>query len=132
MKKDTLTLGRAIACLKFEEQIDHHNFNQSFQDDDFLNSLRLRAASLENDKFKSANVDGIPENGCYLDQLYLDNNPDFFLNLFLNGPQNGVCVKLTQHLNNCFGCFQVFTEVIRDYYQQSHSIKAESQGAHHG
>lgn len=60
----------------------------------------------------------IPENTCSLDAPFLEKNIDLFLHLYMGKAQPEICEQLTRHLNNCFHCFEIFTQVLTDYYRE--------------
>ena len=64
----------------------------------------------------------IPHCSCPSDKPFLTENMDFFISFLLIGIDEAdekSHAKLTKHLNDCFWCFELFTDVVRDYFHAS-------------
>ena len=64
-------------------------------------------------------LDAFPEASCHEETCKLADNYDFFMAYFLGGLLNNMrentCHRLFIHLNDCYRCFGVFSDVMRDY-----------------
>lgn len=122
------SVGALIAILQ--------KYNLALQDSDNLDTLSpknrfrvliglvTRAQELEtNSRLKNDIISGIPERTCNSADFFLANNPDFFL-IYLDATKEDyfdgmLCKRLMKHLNDCFGCMEQLSNVIRDYHRQS-------------
>ena len=55
---------------------------------------------------------------CSINQPFLENNEDFFIALFSDTKHDDACIRLYKHMNDCYPCFEIFSQVLRDYYRQ--------------
>jgi len=63
-------------------------------------------------------LNGVPDSRCNPESR-LVGNKEFFTAYLLeyrsNDEHQQHCKKLSRHLNDCFQCFEVFSDVVRDY-----------------
>ena len=113
-----MTLGSAIAFLSLEGLSDDSVLTQS--EKDYLKALKERYAQLDDGRGIEKIYQNIPRHSCISTECFLDDNTDFFISyVLLSEKQNNNDRKLSslfKHLNDCFGCFEVYTEVMRNYY----------------
>lgn len=96
-----------------------------------LESLQNRLKEIKSDDDVANFFADIPEFECQAEKSYLMNNKDFFLALFLIGPQDNDfgkdCMRLSKHLNDCYKCFEIFCHVTRDFYHKFQELSKHSQ-----
>jgi len=68
----------------------------------------------------------IPKGSCLLDQPFLEDNIDFFILYLKIGRTNGIkgfdCVKLIQHLNDCYRCFDIYSNTLQEYFIEKEQL----------
>lgn len=109
----SISLGNALALLR-----QHNDINAlaevrqvAHNELKFVRDLHTRL----NSAHVSANGFLIPTQPCLLENPFLADNHDFFLNLFIVNPPDFPCQQLMRHLNDCYSCFEFFTQVMRDF-----------------
>ena len=119
-----MRLGFALAHLAVEittervsnwPELNEHQKNS-------LQTLRDRRQEI----LSNASVDrifkAIPAYACQTEKTYLLNNEEFFIAHFLitteDGKADKYCERLSRHLNDCYTCFELFCDVMRDYYSK--------------
>ena len=117
MITDNSTLGKSLAVLKFppsgSAQIQN-NFPE-FKDEKALHQLQKRFKELSKNGHSHVSI---PNQPCLTEAPYLAGNTDFFLTFYLDAPKDGHCAAIISHLNQCYHCFTIFTDVARAYYRQ--------------
>ena len=66
-----------------------------------------------------------PSTSCSTKESMLLNNDRFFISHTLIEPsqKNVKHDRLVKHLNNCFSCFQVYSQFYKDYFQAHQEIR---------
>ena len=121
MNTNNSVLGKSLAVLKFPPN-NSKNIKKSeplFTESKTLNQLQERFKELLKNGSPSITI---PSQPCLTEAPYLAGNIDFFLTFYLTAPKNGHCAKIIGHLNNCYLCFNIFTDVARAYYRQYSEI----------
>ncbi|MFQ5708741.1 MAG: hypothetical protein ACE5HO_14895 [bacterium] len=124
MNKQKLTLGRALAILKNNGSPEAVQSTISSQEAKLFQSLRDRRESLLAAPEEVERVlQSIPPHCCREEQPRLHENTDFFVAYVLIEPRNGRndnhYLRLMKHLNDCYRCFEEYSAILRDYYNQS-------------
>jgi hypothetical protein len=114
MKSNEPTLGWALAHLQAEQTIEHPPMSAT--DKNYLEPMIRRFEFLKADGRLSSVLKTVPAQSCLYNHPFLENNEDFYIALFSNTKQEETCIKLYQHLNDCYHCFEIFSQVLRDYY----------------
>jgi hypothetical protein len=115
MTEVKLPLGWALAHLQTAQNEKNAQFapNQRSYLEHVVNRLKI----LNSDGQPAAILNSLPERGCTSSAPYLENNDDYFIALFSNSKYDEACINLYNHLNNCYHCFEIFSQVLRDYYR---------------
>ena len=115
--KTSMPLGWYLANLEREK------FSQpdQFDEDEYskLEHIRKRVEELKNLNTTIEILNRIPENPCLLGRPFLKDNLDYFISLFLISTTENDCLRLAKHINSCLGCFEIFSQTIRDYHQNT-------------
>ncbi len=117
---EEVSLGKALAILRVYP--DCNPLPPAYEPwREVLLSLRERREQLQADAdIISKTFTAIPAQGCEMEQGLLAGNSDFFLVYLLIAPFAATgpseCLRLFQHLNGCYMCFEEYTPVFRDYY----------------
>lgn len=119
-----MRLGFALAHLAVEIKTNKVPDRPELNEDqkNSLQTLRDRWQEI----LSNASVDrifkAIPAYACQTEKTYLLNNEEFFIAHFLitteDGKADKYCERLFRHLNDCYTCFELFCEVMRDYYNK--------------
>jgi hypothetical protein len=108
------TLGWALAHL---QATNNEIFTQFAQDQrSYLEQIVNRLKILNSDGQMATILTSLPDGGCTSSTPFLENNDDYFIVLFSNTKNDQACINLYNHLNNCYHCFEIFSQVLRDYY----------------
>jgi hypothetical protein len=83
----------------------------------YLEQVTNRLKVLNSDGKLIEILESLPDKGCTVDNPFLENNEDYFIALFSNTKYDKACIRLYNHLNNCYHCFEIFSQVLRDYYR---------------
>jgi hypothetical protein len=129
-----LTLGEALAILAVESRVADGNHGQTFAGpaESYLQRLRERAQTLRSPENLAAIFNAVPAQRCEIEKTFLAENEDFFLAYFLasassaNGGSS--CWNLFKHLNDCFECFEEFSNVMQNYYHKFQELSNRSAG----
>lgn len=121
----TLDLGQALAYVRTVLDINSEETEGLTQQQKsyitFVNDRYIELSSKPQDNIFAT----IPRCACNSDRPFLSENMDFFISFLLIGideaDEKGRS-KLTKHLNDCFWCFELFTDVLRDYFFESEKI----------
>ena len=70
----------------------------------------------------------IPDQTCSMHNSFLINNYDFFYKYIYDESTDNTCSKLYIHLNNCYSCFCVFSQTMRDYFHKKNEITISANG----
>ena len=114
MKSNEPTLGWALAHLQAEKTIEHPPLSEA--DKSYLDHMIRRIDFLKADGRLLSVLETVPAQSCLYNHPFLESNQDFFIALFSNAKQEETCIKLYHHLNDCYHCFEIFSQVLRDYY----------------
>ena len=114
MKSNAPTLGWAIAHLQTEQISQDQPLSDPAKT--YLDHMIRRFDFLKTDGRLSSILETVPVKACIFNHPFLENNEDFFIALFSDTKQEETCIKLYQHLNDCYHCFEIFSQVLRDYY----------------
>jgi len=116
------TFGQALAYLEFEEKNGEPYSGSLLAEHelDCLTELKKRMQQLRQHKNNNEILGEIPDKMCQSEQTFLQDNIDFFLVLLFFQAQtknrNDKCLKISTHLNTCYRCFEIFSQVMRNYY----------------
>ena len=129
MNESTLSFGQALAYLKAidsdQEQTSIKSLPESARN--YIHELTGCKSKLNNEGIIKKLLTAIPEYTCQSTDPYLQNNREFFIALLVMKSGHFCCDQLTRHLNNCFNCFDVFCQVLRDYFHTSNNIIMKTQ-----
>jgi hypothetical protein len=125
-----MTFGSALAFVSCEGMSDDSVLTQS--EKDYLKTLRERYIQLDDRKRIEKIYKNIPRNRCVSQKCFLDDNIDFFISYVLLSEKHYSSDRkfssLFKHLNDCYGCFEVYTEVIRNYYYTLNDLLEKGKG----
>ncbi len=117
----TLGKGVALASLVFEMEFDISKLS-SKTDLDMYHYVK----EIYDDLRENGGTDllAIPSTSCS-NIAILHDNDRFFIGHTLIKPSrhNAEHDRLVKHLNNCFSCFQVYSQFYKDYYQAQKEIR---------
>jgi hypothetical protein len=124
LNKSEISLGQALAYVKAmgAEVTPKGKKLLSDSAQNYINSLCHFRNDLNNDQSLQRIFAGIPEYTCQSSKSFLTNNFKFFIALLLLHSENYSCEKLIKHLNSCYSCFDVFCQVLRDYFHTTNDI----------
>jgi len=109
-----LTLGRALAHLKSQNQSGKNNYGSlPEQDINYINNLHKRAQEL-----KTLKTDEI-----FQDTFGIKDQTDFFLHLFLCEDGEIDCSKMLSTLNNNSGLLDELSVILSDFIEQKNNLK---------
>ena len=113
-------MGQALGFLKTEQNRESPVNEPDIPEPEkkYLELLRNRLKLIDSNGRSTSILAQIPNQRCSLRKPYLMDNEDFFLVFFLSDPEKHCCVQLSRHLNKCLGCFEIFSQVMRDYYHK--------------
>lgn len=117
-----ITLGQALAYLKYKKFIGNNLFHDNKEIVTYLNSLDERAKDLSIRYHKSNNNSTF--NIIIKEKL---NFEDFFLHMFLNEKSDEDCRELLKFFNNNSDYFEAYSKVLSDYIQKSEELKLSIQ-----
>jgi hypothetical protein len=134
LNKSGLTLGQLLAFLVADNKGKNSIAWQqlSVTEKELLNSIFQRIEQIKSNN-KVADIFGnLPLHQCKTKTAYLHDNEDFFLALFsFDSSDNNKyiskhCFRLSKHLNDCYRCFEIFSNVMRDYYFKFQDLSQNS------
>jgi hypothetical protein len=129
MNNTELSFGQALAYLKVidcnEELTSEGLLPESARD--YIKELCRCKNELNDDGLIKKLFTKIPECTCQSEHPYLHDNKEFFIALLIIKSGHYCCEQLTRHLNNCFNCFDVFCQVLRDYFHTSNDLIMKTQ-----
>jgi hypothetical protein len=125
-----MMLGSALAFLSLEGRADESVLTQAQKD--YLQTLSERFAQLDDGKKIEKIYLNIPRNRCVSQKCFLEDNIDFFISYVLSSEKHNSSDKklsrLFRHLNDCYGCFEVYIEVMRSYYHTLSDLQENRKG----
>ena len=108
--------GQLLALLK--TQLEGRELSDPLPVDDqdkiTLERLRKHLQELESMQNSGEILSAIPPHVC-LSEPFLKNNEIFLLALFLKHSSLNHCTTLYEHLNSCFACTEVFSDVVTGF-----------------
>jgi hypothetical protein len=120
MNNSDLKLGWILALLEIGDDNDYPSLSES--ESSQVELMRKRITNISSEDEAKYISDNIPNTTCPMENPFFSGNEDLFLDLFLNHHRDPVCHRLTSHLNSCFACFEIFTQVLRDYYHKMEEL----------
>ncbi|MBN1406316.1 MAG: hypothetical protein JW956_00925 [Calditrichaceae bacterium] len=119
MEHQNMKLGKVLAHLRLVDEFpDDINFIQKFDDQDELVSFKNRLKHLTASQDRNVLIEKLDHNECCFESPFLKGNSDIFLLLLFQKEIPELCSSLGKHLNDCYHCFQIFSQVMQDYYQE--------------
>jgi hypothetical protein len=111
-------LGQLLAHISVETEDD---MKRNSARSEALSDLKQRIDSILETNFNSNRDWGLPKGSCAGEHPFLLDNRDFFI-AYLMADTNGTpplidCAGLIHHLNDCYRCFEVFSQTLQAYYQ---------------
>jgi hypothetical protein len=124
LNESEISLGQALAYVKVMggEEIPMGGGLLSDSAQNYIKSLCRFRNDLNNDQSIQGIFAAIPEYTCQSSKSFLTNNFKFFITLLILRSENYSCEKLIKHLNSCYNCFDVFCQVLRDYFHTTNDI----------
>ncbi len=123
-------LGWALAHLQAERTTTSSQLTPSEQD--YLEHMKDRFKLLNGNGKMVSLLENLPDRTCLINQPFLADNEDFFIALFSDTKHDEACIRLYKHMNDCYPCFEIFSQVLRDYYRQGEVLKESFQEKNHG
>ena len=125
-----ISFGQALAILEFEQTNSQSaQINLSAVSAEKLQNLREHVKIFQGRKLDVV-LQKYPRGLCQTERPFLHDNEDFFIALLMfkiRDEQNGKhCNPLLEHLNDCFLCFEEYSEVMRDYYSKSQDLQNDN------
>jgi hypothetical protein len=117
-----VTLGKLLAYMDVEKRNKTLTPEMELPEhlERSLKDLRERFTTLISQEQKKKEFIKIPQHSCDSSAPFLANNEDFFLMMILlyNREEeiNGSTDKFIKHLNECYWCFEIYQQVMRDYF----------------
>jgi hypothetical protein len=121
---NAVTLGKGVALVSFvfETEFDVSNLTEQ-TDVDMYHYVK----EIYDDLKKNGATDLLvfPSTSCSAKESILMNNDRFFIGHTLIEPfqKNVKHDRLVKHLNNCYACFQVYSQFYKDYFQADQEIR---------
>ena len=107
MDHEHIKLGKSLAHLRLVDEFPEDiNFIRKFEDKTALS------------QFRNHIIKKLDRNECSFEAPFLKDNSDLFLLLLFQKEIPELCTNLGKHLNDCYQCFQIFSQVMQDYYQE--------------
>ena len=123
MDNKYIKLGKSLAHLRLvDEFAEDTNFVRKFEDKVELSEFRNRLKNLTSSPERNIIINKLDQRECTFDSPFLKDNPDIFLLLLFQKEIPELCANLGNHLNDCYQCFRIFTEVMQDYYQEYQNL----------
>jgi|GEM_PF-2203424 len=119
-----LTLGQALAYLEIELMGRKAQPAEPFAPSEniFLQNLRSRLQNMQHSHAELLLSTDVPKHECHSATPYLADNSDFFLAHILIRKGNSGPEPPFKHLNDCFNCFEIYCQVMQDYYHTCQEI----------
>ena len=119
MDHQNIKLGKTLAHLRLvDEFADDTNFIRKFDNKNELADFRNRLKDLTSSPDRNLIIKNLDHSECSFEAPLLKDNSDLFLLLLFQKEIPELCSNLGKHLNDCYHCFQIFSEVMQDYYQE--------------
>lgn len=119
-------LGKALAFIKNIHELDIEKLEGlSPAQKNYITQLHHRFVELSTSDMRNEILETIPQHACLSDKPFLKDNKDFFISYLLLGPADEyeeIHQDLLKHLNDCYWCFETFTQVLRDYFHSSRNL----------
>ncbi|MFQ5640335.1 MAG: hypothetical protein ACE5IR_20340 [bacterium] len=115
-----MTLGAALAIIRNEREVSSVSGKASKKDQELLRRLRERRDFFNrNPEERKRQLNSLTKKCCGDRESGLSRNNDYFVAQLLTSSkatdkQN--CDLLAVHLNNCYKCFIIYSDVLRDFY----------------
>jgi hypothetical protein len=123
MDQTHFNLGKSLAHLRIvDEFANDADFIRRFENDRDLIKFKDRLKDLSTNSEYNLIIEKLDHNECSLDAPFLKDNCDLFLLLLFRKEIPQLCTNLGKHLNDCYQCFQIFSQVMQDYYQEYQQI----------
>ena len=122
-----LKLGQALAYLHTEMASEEvHDKPLFFHHEAYVRNLYQNLTSLKKHDNISGIFESIPRSCCSPSKPFLSNNEDFFLayTFLMSRPENmkKYSSNIMRHLNSCIWCFDIFCQVMQDYYHTTQLV----------
>lgn len=119
MDQEHINLGKSLAHLRLvDEFAEDTDFISKFEDKTELSQYRNRLNYLSASPDRNLIIEKLDQNECSFEAPFLKDNSDLFLLLLFQKEIPQLCTNLGKHLNDCYQCFQIFSQVMQDYYQE--------------
>ncbi|NIV95796.1 hypothetical protein GWN42_24130 [candidate division KSB1 bacterium] len=120
MNERKLSLGSALAFIKKEDDGTASENRISPAHETYLQPLRERHKFLTDSPQEVERIwKSIHKKGCHREKTFLAENGDFFIVFLLLGihaeQEENHCKRLSEHLNNCYRCFEEYADVMLDF-----------------
>ena len=131
--KNAIKLGEAIAYLEYKGMIGFLETTEKPRTK-ALNTLKHMMDTYQRLKSEDENkfFKGLPGQSCNSSKAYLENNDEFFIYYILLfdrlESKKNLITRIITHLNDCFWCFEIYSQVMQDYYNTSQKLL----GTHNG
>ena len=123
MEQKYINLGHSLAHLRLvDEFAQDQNFLRKFEGKEELSEFRSRLKDLTAGSDRNLIINALDHQECTLEAPFLKDNSDIFLLLLFQKENPQLCANLGKHLNDCYQCFQIFTQVMQDYYQEYQNL----------
>lgn len=122
MRAKQLSLGQAMAYLDKNQTGAWQDLSESKII--YLDDLSGRLQEIEKEK-KAVKIIATRGQANCDSRSTIEGDEDFFLSCLVighNGDKSGEVEKFIRHLNSCYKCFQVYSEVIGDYCEHSRGL----------
>ena len=124
LNKSEISLGQALAYVKAMNGETPPGGGKLLSDSaqSYINNLCRFRNDLNDDQLINGIFAAIPEYTCQSSKSFLTNNFKFFIALLIIRSENYSCERLIKHLNSCYSCFDIFCQVLRDYFHTTNDI----------
>jgi hypothetical protein len=123
MDQKHIELGKSLAHLRLADEFaDNTNFIYKFEDKEELSEFRNRLIDLTTSPDRNLIIHKLDHSECTFEAPVLKDNSDLFLLLLFQKEIPELCSNLGKHLNDCYQCFQIFSQVMQDYYQEYQNL----------
>lgn len=131
MTKKRLTIGQALAVIdaKLNRGASFETLTDGAENiSEIENLLKL----FHNNSGQDVTVQP-PQNICLSESPYIQGNTKLLMACFISNDENSLSErekkKLTKHLNDCYWCFRVFSQVSRDFHWTQEKIASQTGGS---
>ncbi len=122
-------IGYKLASLQTEHEIT--SYLKSDLSEENISNIKLLREQLKQNNIPgklSFPLPAIPEYACSGQDIFLKDNHDFFISYILGSPEEKNCLQLFTHLNDCYNCFSIFSQTMRDYFNKKQEIVKNANG----